>query len=80
MSSLEERYSTSALSGMNAAAIEALYEEFIADPDSVPESWRSTGQLRNVLRATCASPQVPTELGPTVPMSVTQRTLTHHPR
>lgn len=40
MSSLEEQYATSALFGMNAAAIEALYEEFIADPDSVPESWR----------------------------------------
>ncbi len=40
MSSLEERYASSALSGMNAAAIEALYEEFIADPESVPASWR----------------------------------------
>ncbi|HET6630280.1 MAG TPA: 2-oxoglutarate dehydrogenase E1 component [Woeseiaceae bacterium] len=40
MSSLEERYATSALFGMNAAAIEALYEKFITDPDSVPESWR----------------------------------------
>jgi 2-oxoglutarate dehydrogenase E1 component len=40
MSSLEERYATSALFGLNAAAIEALYEEYIADPDSVPESWR----------------------------------------
>ncbi len=40
MSSLEERYASSALFGTNAAAIEALYEQYIADPDSVPESWR----------------------------------------
>ena len=51
MSSLEERYATSALFGMNAAAIERLYEEFMSDPDSVPESWRryfrSLGDLQD---------------------------------
>lgn len=40
MSSLKEQYATSPLFGLNAAAIEALYEEFIEDPQSVPESWR----------------------------------------
>lgn len=40
MSSLKEQYATSPLFGLNAAAIEALYEEFIEDPRSVPESWR----------------------------------------
>jgi len=38
--SLKERYSSSALFGSNALAVEALYEQFVADPDSVPEGWR----------------------------------------
>ncbi|HEX7075178.1 MAG TPA: 2-oxoglutarate dehydrogenase E1 component, partial [Hyphomicrobiaceae bacterium] len=40
MSSLEEQYLSTPLSGANAAAVERLYEEFVADPRSVPESWR----------------------------------------
>ena len=38
--SLKEQYESSPLYGSNAAAVEALYEEFIADPDAVPEGWR----------------------------------------
>ena len=38
--SLKEQYESSPLYGSNAAAVEALYEEFIADPDGVPEGWR----------------------------------------
>ena len=37
---LKEQYATSPLYGGNAAAIEALYEQYIADPDSVPVGWR----------------------------------------
>ena len=33
---LKEQYATSPLYGGNAAAMEALYEQYIADPDSVP--------------------------------------------
>jgi 2-oxoglutarate dehydrogenase E1 component len=40
MSSLKEQYASSPLFGLNASAIEALYERFIDDADSVPESWR----------------------------------------
>src|SRR5690606_40527489 len=40
MSSLEEQYASSPLFGANAAAVEALYEKFVEDPRSVPESWR----------------------------------------
>lgn len=40
MSSLKEQYASTPLFGPNAAAIEALYEQFIGDPQSVPESWR----------------------------------------
>ena len=39
--SLKEQYASSPLYSSNAAAVEALYEEFIADPDSVPEGWRN---------------------------------------
>jgi 2-oxoglutarate dehydrogenase E1 component len=39
--SLKEQYASSPLFGLNAAAVEALYEQFLADPDSVSESWRS---------------------------------------
>ncbi|MDH3440726.1 MAG: 2-oxoglutarate dehydrogenase E1 component, partial [Gammaproteobacteria bacterium] len=38
--SLKERYASSPLYGSNAAAVEAMYEQFIADPDSVSEGWR----------------------------------------
>jgi len=38
--SLKDRYASSPLYSSNAAAVEALYEEFIADPDAVPEGWR----------------------------------------
>lgn len=38
--SLKDRYKTSPLYGSNAAAVEALYEQFVANPDSVPEGWR----------------------------------------
>jgi 2-oxoglutarate dehydrogenase E1 component len=39
--SLKDQYASSPLYGSNAAAVEALYEAFIGDPDSVPEGWRS---------------------------------------
>ncbi|MCH7854938.1 MAG: 2-oxoglutarate dehydrogenase E1 component [Proteobacteria bacterium] len=38
--SLQDRYATTPLFGGNAAAIEALYEQFLDDPDSVADSWR----------------------------------------
>jgi 2-oxoglutarate dehydrogenase E1 component len=38
--SLKEQYASSPLYGSNAAAVEALYEQFIVNPDSVPEGWR----------------------------------------
>ncbi len=38
--SLKDQYATSPLFGSNAAAIEALYEQFIENPDAVLESWR----------------------------------------
>ncbi len=38
--SLKEQYRTSPLYGLNAAAVEALYEQFLDDPDAVPRSWR----------------------------------------
>src|SRR6056297_2484896 len=37
---LERKYRTSHLSGLNAAFVEQLYEEYLDDPDSVPEYWR----------------------------------------
>jgi 2-oxoglutarate dehydrogenase E1 component len=40
-SSLKEQYESSPLFGLNAAAVEALYEQFLGDPDSVPTSWRT---------------------------------------
>jgi 2-oxoglutarate dehydrogenase E1 component len=40
MSSLEEQYRSSPLFGANAAAVESLYEKYVQDPRSVPESWR----------------------------------------
>ena len=38
--SLKERYASSPLYGSNAAAVEAMYEQYVADPDSVPAGWR----------------------------------------
>ncbi|WP_405238870.1 2-oxoglutarate dehydrogenase E1 component [Lentisalinibacter orientalis] len=38
--SLKEQYASSPLFGSNASAVEALYEQFLDDPDSVPERWR----------------------------------------
>ena len=38
--SLEEQYASSALFGSNAAAVEALYEQYLENPDSVSEGWR----------------------------------------
>ncbi|HLT91939.1 MAG TPA: 2-oxoglutarate dehydrogenase E1 component [Woeseiaceae bacterium] len=40
MSSLEEQYRSSPLFGANAAAVESLYEQYVENPRSVPESWR----------------------------------------
>ena len=39
-SSLKEQYATSPLFGLNAATIEAIYEQFLNNPDDVSESWR----------------------------------------
>jgi 2-oxoglutarate dehydrogenase E1 component len=38
--SLKEQYASSPLYGSNAAAVEAMYEQYVADPDSVPAGWR----------------------------------------
>ncbi len=38
--SLKDQYASSPLFGGNAAAVEVLYEQFIADPDAVSEGWR----------------------------------------
>ena len=38
--SLKDRYASSPLFGSNASAVEAMYEQFLADADSVPEAWR----------------------------------------
>ncbi|MDT8439160.1 MAG: 2-oxoglutarate dehydrogenase E1 component [Wenzhouxiangellaceae bacterium] len=43
---LELQYRASHLSGLNAAFVEQLYEDFLDDPNSVPEHWRATfGEL-----------------------------------
>jgi 2-oxoglutarate dehydrogenase E1 component len=39
---LEQKYRTSHLSGLNAAFVEDLYEAWLDDPDSVPAQWRGT--------------------------------------
>ena len=44
---LERKYRTSHLSGLNAAFVEQLYEEFLDDPESVPAYWRDA--FRNLL-------------------------------
>ena len=38
--SLKDQYASTPLFGGNATAVEALYEEFLRDPDSVPATWR----------------------------------------
>ena len=38
--SLKEQYSSTPLYGSNANAVEALYEKFLIDPESVPQAWR----------------------------------------
>jgi 2-oxoglutarate dehydrogenase E1 component len=38
--SLKDQYATTPLFGGNASAVEALYEQFLADPGSVPDAWR----------------------------------------
>lgn len=38
--SLKEQYATTPLYGSNAAAIEALYEQYLEHPDAVTETWR----------------------------------------
>jgi 2-oxoglutarate dehydrogenase E1 component len=44
---LDRKYRTSHLSGLNAAFVEQLYEDFLDDPDSVPDYWRD--QFRDLL-------------------------------
>jgi 2-oxoglutarate dehydrogenase E1 component len=39
-SSLKDQYASSPLYGSNAPAVEALYEQYIKNPDSVSEGWR----------------------------------------
>ena len=39
-SSLKEQYATTPLFGSNASAVEALYEQYLNDPGSVPAGWR----------------------------------------
>ena len=39
-SSLKDQYASSPLYGSNAPAVEALYEQYIRNPDSVAEGWR----------------------------------------
>ena len=38
--SLKDQYASTPLFGGNATAVEALYEQFLGDPQSVPERWR----------------------------------------
>jgi len=38
--SLKEQYASTPLFGSNAPAVEAMYEQYLADPDSVSEDWR----------------------------------------
>ena len=38
--SLRERLASTPLSGGNAPYVEALYEQFLADPQSVESAWR----------------------------------------
>ena len=38
--SLKDQYASTPLFGSNASAIEAMYEQFLGDPDAVPAAWR----------------------------------------
>lgn len=38
--SLQDQYASTPLYGSNAPAVEAMYEQYIRNPDSVPEGWR----------------------------------------
>ena len=38
--SLKEQYASTPLYGANANAVEALYEKYLADANSVPAAWR----------------------------------------
>jgi 2-oxoglutarate dehydrogenase E1 component len=38
--SLKDQYASTPLFGSNASAVEAMYEQFLADPGSVPDAWR----------------------------------------
>ena len=38
--SLQDQYASSALYGSNAPAVEAMYEQYLKNPDSVSEGWR----------------------------------------
>lgn len=38
--SLQEQYASTPLFGANASAVEAIYERFLGDPESVPDGWR----------------------------------------
>ena len=40
LTSMEQRRSTSHLSGGNAAYVEDLYEAYLKDPNEVPPEWR----------------------------------------
>ncbi len=37
---LKEQYATTPLFGSNAAAVEAMYERYLEEPDKVPDGWR----------------------------------------
>ena len=39
-SSLKEQYASTPLFGSNASAVEAMYEQYLSDPVSVPRAWR----------------------------------------
>jgi 2-oxoglutarate dehydrogenase E1 component len=40
-SSLKDQYAETPLFGSNASAVESLYEQYLADPESVPAAWRA---------------------------------------
>ena len=39
-SSLKDQYASTPLFGSNASAVEAMYEQYLSDPGSVPQAWR----------------------------------------
>ncbi|HET7649493.1 MAG TPA: 2-oxoglutarate dehydrogenase E1 component [Gammaproteobacteria bacterium] len=55
--SYQQRYQTTPVSGANAPYVEALYEQFLADPNSVSEAWRD--YFRGFQAAQSASPEQP---------------------